>query len=149
MNIEDLKNLILESRINVSTIEGVRSNIPGSSAFVVRVSAMKQAQQIVSEWNNKIVQGSRIQIKIMEENFMDGAGDSGNNNFSQQSFQQTSASQYIPRNAVYPGQGNGNNGDGGRYPVENGGAIELPLRILIPNEFIGAIIGRGGNKRNI
>jgi hypothetical protein len=136
MKTEDVKNLLLESRISLVTIESVRSGIQGSSSFVVRVATLKQAQQIVSEWNKKIVGGSRIQIAIMEESFSDGAG---GDTYQHQPFQN---SQYIPRNAVYPGSSPVN--EGPQYPVENEEGVQLPLRILIPNEFIGAIIGRGG-----
>lgn len=79
---------------------------------------------------------------------MDGAGD-GSGDTGYHKYQgQGQGQQYLARNAVYPG-GNGGGGGGGgwRDPVENDGAVELPLRILIPNEFIGAIIGRGGEIR--
>lgn len=42
MDVNGLKNLVMESKINIANVEGIRSNIANSTAFVVRVSTMKQ-----------------------------------------------------------------------------------------------------------
>jgi transcription antitermination factor NusA-like protein len=125
MTRDHLKMLLDESQIPIVSIEEVRmrTTMPGSRSFVARVSNMRLAQKTVEEWNNKIVSGSRLQITIMDERFSDGAGDSG-----PQQHQEPGSMMYTPNDDVVTDVGN----------------FDIPLRILIPNEFVGAIIGRGG-----
>lgn len=139
MTNEEVRGLIQESRVTGFGIQQVRSSFPGSAAYVVRVPSMAQAEQIMSDWDNKIVQGSRLSIRIMDEVYDEGAaGDMHGYGYLPQ------GDQY----ARFQWAGGENNieGEGFQSHQVDDTYVELPLRMLVPNDFIGAIIGRGGNQ---
>lgn len=125
--LEDVRKLIVEMGASVVSVEGVRSSCPGTTSFVARVPTMKCAHTIVNECNNKIVIGSRLQVRIIEESFSDGAGDPVHQPMHS----------YLPRNAEYFRPQSGSFAEGSTEEYEGYENSDIPLRIMIPNEFVG------------
>jgi len=127
MTREDLKGLLDEGNIHFVNIEEVRGHL-GTKSFVVRLRSMIMAQRLVDEWGNRIVDGNRLQMTILDESFGDEAGDS--------------SSSYQP---MYSSNSNNNHSSSfSESEMVDVRSMDIPLRILVPNDFIGAIIGRGG-----
>lgn len=120
---------------------------PGS--FVVHAVAPKQADMLIAEFNGKNIWGTRMVVQLINESPMsfDGSGDASRMSIPQprhlpwKNPNGTSVplmEMDFPRGTTIPASSYAT------YQSLLQAAAEPPLKILVPNEFVGAVIGRGG-----
>lgn len=120
---------------------------PGS--FVVHTLGSKQSDALIAEFHGKNLGGARLAVHSIYDGPMlfDGSGDAGrmpmppnrnvtwkNNNNSATPLMEMD----FPRGTTIPASAYA------AYQSACQAAAEPPLKILVPNEFVGAVIGRGG-----
>ncbi|CAL8131474.1 unnamed protein product [Orchesella dallaii] len=133
----------------VSVEEG---HFPGS--FVVHTTGSKHSDSLLTEFNGKTMLGSRLSLHPISENMLtfDGSGDafrvspmSANRstwkNANGTPVQLMDAAVDFPRGTIPSSVFIAAN----QYQPLMQTAAEPPLKILVPNEFVGAVIGRGGS----
>nr|XP_002127946.1 insulin-like growth factor 2 mRNA-binding protein 1 [Ciona intestinalis] len=124
LNWEELDKLLAEYGL-VENCEQV-STESDTATVKVTYSARAEAQSAIRDLNGKSVEGSILKVTLLPD--------------------PTDASR-PPRNRYGNGYGPGFNGpqQGGAYPNRPKNIPDLPTRMLVPSQYVGAIIGKGGD----